>query len=170
MSSIKEKVEEAGREVRDEAKALTRGRAVAVMDPNESKAASAAGALSTVSAAVDPAPHYLIGVGCAGGALYARQMLKNPTAAVIAGGVGVAMACAGYLLQSGHVKEGYDLGSVASLGLLAAAGPKAYRFRDTYHTVMAGVGGVSALGNLTKSYQVRTEKPRPIYVHSSSGR
>ncbi|KAJ3051295.1 hypothetical protein HK097_007725 [Rhizophlyctis rosea] len=140
------------------------------MDPNESKTATAAGALATVSENVDPFPHYCVALACMSGAAYAHYTMKNPTAAMVAGGIGLAMAYAGYSLQTNRVKQGYDLGAAASLGLLAATAPTAYRTRDPYHMVMTGVGGISAIGNMTKSYQVRYGTPRPIYVRSSSGR
>ena len=64
MFSVLEKAGEAGQAVRDEAKAISSGRTVAVMDPNQTNAATAAGALATVSEKVDPFPHYALAVLC----------------------------------------------------------------------------------------------------------
>jgi hypothetical protein len=58
----------------------------------------------------------------------------------------------------------YYIPIVAALGLLASSGPKAYKIKDNYNITMATLGGISALGNMLKSYQQRTGKPRDIKI------
>jgi len=65
------------------------------------------------------------------------------------------------LLVTGDPKTGYDLGSITSLGLTAWAWPRA-RAGDMLMTAMAALGGVSSAGNLVKSYEMRTGKPREL--------
>lgn len=66
------------------------------------------------------------------------------------------------LLVTGDPKTGYDLGSIASLGLTAWAGPAAKRSGDALMAGMAALGAVSSAGNLVKSYEMRTGKPREL--------
>jgi hypothetical protein len=66
------------------------------------------------------------------------------------------------LLVTGDPKTGYDLGSIASLGLTAWAGPAAKRSGDALMAGMAALGAVSSAGNLVKSYEMRTGRPREL--------
>jgi hypothetical protein len=66
------------------------------------------------------------------------------------------------LLVTGDPKTGYDLGSIASLALTAWAGPAAKRSGDALMAGMAALGAVSSAGNLVKSYEMRTGKPREL--------
>ena len=57
--------------------------------------------------------------------------------------------------------------AVASIGLTALVGPRAFRTGEAYSTVLATLGGVSSVGNLLKSYQVRTGKPKDMHISPS---
>jgi len=65
------------------------------------------------------------------------------------------------LLVTGDPKSGYDLGSITSLGLTAYAWPHA-RAGNAMMTAMAALGGISSAGNVLKSYEMRTGKPREL--------
>ena len=105
----------------------------------------------------DAYPHYLAGVLSGAGSYYAYTTLKNRNSAVLAGTMALAFGFAGYLVQSGDKKNGYDLGTLASLGLLLGHGPQVYAKggKDPYPLAMT-VGGI-LLGpwNAMKSYYIR---------------
>ncbi|KAJ3080624.1 hypothetical protein HK102_002929 [Quaeritorhiza haematococci] len=131
---------------------------------NKSRTEQAAAGLSTLSSRVDPFPHYVVAGLCGAGGVWAYS-LKNPNAALAAGGLAALFTYAGAKLNRGEVRAGYDVGSVASLALLALTGPRAYRTKDAYYVAMASLGGVSSVGNMLKSYQVRTGKPKDLEIH-----
>lgn len=126
--------------------------------------AKAAAPLAALSSEIDPAPHYIMSAACAGGAGWAYSRMNNPRAAAVAGGFSLLYLFAGRLLAQGHDRLGYDLGTAASVGLLATAGPTAYATGEAYVTTMATLGGVSGIANFIKSYQMRTGKPHEASV------
>ncbi|TPX50833.1 hypothetical protein SeLEV6574_g00668 [Synchytrium endobioticum] len=141
----------------------------AVINPNPTNTETAAAALTTTASHLDPYPHYVVGALSAAGAGYAYSALQDRRLAAIAGGIAVAFFYGGYQLQRGYVTLGYDVGTLASTGLLAVAFPRMMKHRETYSTVMATLGGVSLLGNATKSYQVRKhlamfERPQSLFT------
>lgn len=77
-------------------------------------------------------------------------------------GLGLSYLWAGRILVTGNPRVGYDLGTVTSLALAATAGPRAWATGEMASTVMASLGGVSAVTNLIKSYQMRTGRPHEI--------
>lgn len=105
------------------------------------------------------------------GGVFAYTM-KNMNMAIFAGGLSLAYLYAGSdfpqfmkltfraKLQQGDIRAGYDVGTAASAALLLTAGPRAYKSMDPYMTSMATLGGVSTVGNLLKSYQIRKNKPK----------
>lgn len=96
----------------------------------------------------------------AGGSLYSYASVGNPRNAAIKAGFAAAYLMAGRLLATGDPKTGYDIGSVTSLALTAWAYPRARA--DALAAGMAALGGVSSAGNLIKSYEMRTGKPREL--------
>ena len=136
----------------------------------------AASSITSISSAVDPMPHFTMSAACGIASILAYTRLANPTAATIAAGIAIGYAYAGSLLLStspapgmprmsemkkyGTVKLGYDIGAVASIALLAAVGPRAWNTGEVYSTALASLAGFSTIGNVLKSYQVRTGKPR----------
>lgn len=88
-------------------------------------------------------------------------MASNPRNAAIKAGFAAAYLASGRLLATGDPKTGYDLGSISSLALTAWSWPRA-RAGDALMAAMAALGGVSSAGNLVKSYEVRTGKPREL--------
>lgn len=62
------------------------------------------------------------------------------------------------------IRQGYDIASIASVALAALAAPRAYRTGEVYSTVLGTLGVISSAGNLLKSYQLRTGKPRDMNV------
>ncbi|KAI9187759.1 hypothetical protein H9P43_002150 [Blastocladiella emersonii ATCC 22665] len=115
--------------------------------------------MTTFSTHVDPLPHYTMSGASGLGAWVAYARMGNPRNAVIAGAAAAMYAYAGYKIGQGETKMGYDVGTLASVGLLAATGKHAWTTSEAWATSMAGVGGVSALLNLPKAYQVRTGRP-----------
>lgn len=73
---------------------------------------------------------------------------------------GAAYLVSGRLLATGDPKTGYDLGSITSLGLTAWAWPRAAS--SALMAGFAGLGAISSAGNLVKSYEMRTGKPREL--------
>ena len=63
-------------------------------------------------------------------------------------------------MQNKQTTLGYDIASLASLTLIGLTGPVAWRTGESYSTVLATLGGISSLGNVLKSYQCRTGKPK----------
>ncbi|KAI8996111.1 hypothetical protein BC832DRAFT_567524 [Gaertneriomyces semiglobifer] len=131
-----------------------------ILNPNDTRAESAAAVVTTVASSLDPTPHILLATMCAGGALYAQNVVKNPSAALVYAGIGAAFGYSGYLLRGDNPRSGYDVASVASLGLTAYTLPRAARTRHIFPTSMALLGGLSTVGNTMRSYQMRTGKPR----------
>ncbi|KAL7747908.1 hypothetical protein RI367_006655 [Sorochytrium milnesiophthora] len=133
-----------------------------VTNPNDTATTKAAGALATLSSGMDPYPHYFMGGASALGSYYAYSSMKNSRGALIAGLCSLAYMYAGYQIGMGQQKLGYDVGTMSSLALTAATGRRAYETGEQWSTVMASLGGVSSIGNLTKSYQMRTGKPKEL--------
>jgi uncharacterized membrane protein (UPF0136 family) len=131
-------------------------------DSNEKTSQKAAAPLASLSSHVDPFPHYVMAAACATGSGFAYSKLNNPRAAAIAGGCAAAYFLAGRLLVTGNPKGGYDLGTVTSVGLLAAVGPRAYNMGESYSVALASLAGISSLANVVKSYQQRTGKPHEL--------
>jgi len=120
--------------------------------------------LTSLSTNVDPYPHYTMSAACAGAAGYSYSKMNNPRAAAIAGGFSLLYLFAGRLLVQGHERLGYDVGTVASLGLVATAGPLAMKSGEAYSTALTTLGGMSSVANLLKSYQMRTGKPQEARI------
>ncbi|KXZ49720.1 hypothetical protein GPECTOR_20g577 [Gonium pectorale] len=118
--------------------------------------------MATLSSHLDPYPHYIMSGACAGGGIYAYNMLRNPRIAATAGAFSLAYLFAGRLLVTGHPQLGYDIGTITSIGLLATAVPAARATGDAYSVAMSALGGVSAAANLLKSYQQRTGMPHEM--------
>ncbi|TPX36148.1 hypothetical protein SmJEL517_g01412 [Synchytrium microbalum] len=137
---------------------------VGIVNPNETKTETAAGAVSTVSSHVDPFPHYLVGGLCGASGMYAYSALNQPRTGAIAGGLALAFIYSGMQLARGHEMHGYDVGTLASAALLGASLPRAYKHRETFSMLMSALGGVSFVGNANKAYQVRTRKPKDLYT------
>lgn len=72
------------------------------------------------------------------------------------------------LIVTGQPRLGYDLGTVTSLALTGAVGPRALNAGDPYSVSLASLGGISALANLLKSYQMRTGKPDEVEFNTSN--
>jgi len=130
--------------------------------PDQTATEKAAAPIATLSSNVDPYPHYIMGTACGGAGVYSYMSKANPRAAAIAGAAGLAYFWAGRLLASGNEKLGYDIGTVTSLGLLAATGPAAYSVGEAYNVALASIGGMSGIANLIKSYQLRTGAPKEL--------
>ncbi|KAG9301095.1 hypothetical protein G9A89_012478 [Geosiphon pyriformis] len=129
-------------------------------DPNAPKTEKAAATLATVSSEVDPMPHIFMASACTVGAGYAYQYLRQPRTAAIAAAIAAGYAGAAYMINNNQVHTGYYIASLASIGLLAATGPKAYAIKDPYHVSLASLGAISTVGNTLKTYQIKTGKPR----------
>jgi len=121
--------------------------------------AQAASPVATLSAHLDPVPHYTAAAVCAGsgGFLYSRG---NPRSAAAAAGFSLLYFTAGRFVIGGNPRLGYDIGSATSLGLLAWAAPG--MGATGANTALATVGGISSVANLIKSYQYRTGKPHEM--------
>lgn len=137
-----------------------------VVPQDQPASAQAAAPLASLSSEVDPAPHYIMSAACAGGAGWAYSRLNNPRAAAVAGGFSLLYLFAGRLLAQGHDRLGYDVGTVASLGLVATSGPAAWATGEAYATAMTTLGGMSSVANFVKSYQMRTGKPHEAHVEN----
>ncbi|KXS16548.1 hypothetical protein M427DRAFT_69103 [Gonapodya prolifera JEL478] len=140
-----------------------------IRQPPENKTTTeqAAGALAKVSTETDPWPHFGLAGACGAGAWYANTVRANRNASAVMAGLGLAYSYAGYLLSSGRrrdVKVGYDVATVASLVLTAYTLPNALSTRAADSIVFGTLGGISSLGNLNKSYQIRTGVPRDAQV------
>jgi hypothetical protein len=68
---------------------------VEVKTPQTSNTEATAAAITTLSSEIDPAPHYIVGSACFGAAGYSYFFLRNPTASLIAAGIGGAYWYAG---------------------------------------------------------------------------
>lgn len=122
----------------------------------------AAGALATVSTAVDPMPHFVLaGASLGSGAYY---LYRKPPMTTLGWGLaaaGLAYGYAGYLLGSTDRQQqrlGYDISTVASIGLVAVTGPTVYNkglFADILQSGLATVGAVSTVGNANKAWVFR---------------
>ncbi|ORZ33577.1 hypothetical protein BCR44DRAFT_54560 [Catenaria anguillulae PL171] len=130
--------------------------------PNDTLTTKALAPLAMVAEHVDPAPHYFMAGACGIGSYIAHQMHGNPRNAMIAGTVGALYAYSGYLLGQGRTKMGYDIGTVASVGLLAATGRRAMEMHQAWDVSLGSLAAVSMLGNLTKAYQARTDRPHNL--------
>ncbi|GBF93116.1 hypothetical protein Rsub_05845 [Raphidocelis subcapitata] len=135
---------------------------VKMPEGNDAVLQKAASPLATVSSHTDPWPHYIMSGACGGAAYHQYAKMNNPRMAGITLAVGAAYLWAGRMLVNGNPRLGYDLGLITSLGLVALAGPRASSTGETASTVMASLGGVSAITNLIKSYQTRTGKPKEL--------
>ncbi|KAJ3330473.1 hypothetical protein HDU93_000367 [Gonapodya sp. JEL0774] len=143
-----------------------------VRQPPENRTATeqAAGTLAKVSSEADPWPHFGLAGACGAGAWYANTLRSNRNAAYVMGGLGLAYTYAGYLLSSGRnrdVRFGYDVAAFTSGILTAYTAPRAFSARAPDAIVLAALGGVSSLGNLNKSYQMRTGKPKDAQVYAA---
>jgi len=71
------------------------------------------------------------------------------------------------MIGQGRPKMGYDVGSITSIGLLAATGRRAFEMHQAWDVSLGSLAAVSALGNLTKAYQARTDRPHNLTSHIS---
>ncbi|MEW5316476.1 MAG: hypothetical protein WDW38_007848 [Sanguina aurantia] len=121
--------------------------------------AQAASPIVSLSSSMDPFPHFIMTGACGLGALYSYKI--NPRISAAAAGFALAYFSAGRMLTTGHEQSGYDLGTITSLGLVASAYTAAKQ-KDSYGVAMAALGGVSAVANVLKSYQLRTGTPKEM--------
>jgi uncharacterized membrane protein (UPF0136 family) len=136
---------------------------------NANTAEKAAAPLARLSSEADPFPHYFMGVACGVGSYYAHNTLKNRNLSLISGGIGLAYLYSGYLINKGETHLGYHIAAGASVALLAATGPRAYKTGDAYSVSLASLGGLSTLGNFVKAYQQNTGKPREMRFEPRGG-
>ncbi|CAG8496487.1 9572_t:CDS:2 [Ambispora gerdemannii] len=129
-------------------------------DPNAPKVEKTVGSLATLSSNVDPSTHAVMSAVCAFGAGYAYQFMKQPKTAALVAGISAAYAGSTYMLHQGQTQMGYWIGSVASIGLLALTGPKAYAHKDPFNVGFASFGALGTVANTLKAYQQRTGRPR----------
>ncbi|CAG8439058.1 5778_t:CDS:2 [Ambispora leptoticha] len=134
-------------------------------DPNAPKVEKAAGGFASLSSEVDPTPHAFMTAVCAAGAGYAYQYMKQPRTAAVAAGVSAAYAGSTYLLYHGQHQMGYWVASLASIGLLAFTGPRAFAHKDPFNVSLASLAALSTVGNTLKTYQQRTGRPREFIMH-----
>ncbi|KAI9219481.1 hypothetical protein BC828DRAFT_386070 [Blastocladiella britannica] len=129
--------------------------------PNDSLTSKAMAPVTTIAAKVDPWPHYIMGGASGIGAYVAHQMHGDPRKAAIAAGAAAAYYYAGYLLHKDHPEEkmAYDIGTLASVGLLVGTGGAAWTAGKAIDVSLASLGGISLLGNVSRAYQLRTGKP-----------
>ncbi|KAI9142369.1 hypothetical protein BKA69DRAFT_1124049 [Paraphysoderma sedebokerense] len=133
-----------------------------VQNPNESITTRTAAPLATLSSHSDPMPHFFMAGACGVGSAYAYNKLANPRTAGIAALCSLGYLYAGQQISKGEYRMGYDVGTITSIALTAATGPRAYHSGESYHVALSALGGISSLGNLLKSYQMRTGKPREL--------
>ncbi|CAG8453678.1 13715_t:CDS:2 [Cetraspora pellucida] len=132
--------------------------------PNSSTTEKAAAPLATLSTLFDPYPHYFMSAATLLGSGYAYQYLKQPRTAAIAAVIGAAYGAAGYFIQKNDFSMGYNIATLASIGLVVVSGPTAWATKDAYHVALGSLGAVSLAGNALKIYQVRTGLPRNLDI------
>ncbi|KAJ3361674.1 hypothetical protein GGF31_002052 [Allomyces arbusculus] len=118
--------------------------------------------VTTLADKADPLPHYVMASACGIGAWVAHAMHGNPRSAAIAGACAVGYAYAGMLIGEGRTKMGYDVGTLASVGITAATGRRAWEKGDQWATALASLGAISTVGNVAKAWQERTGHPQNL--------
>ncbi|CAG8504614.1 15050_t:CDS:2 [Dentiscutata erythropus] len=161
MSQYKEQAKEKINEVKEDVKSSTPS---VDPPPNSSNAEKAGGSITTVSSHFDPYPHYFMSFATLLGGGYAFQCLRQPRTAAIAAALGVAYGAAGYLIHKNDYNAGYNVATLASVGLIATSGPAAWAAKDAYHVALGSLGAISLATNTLKIYQLRTGLPRDLEV------
>ncbi|ORX80597.1 hypothetical protein K493DRAFT_97361 [Basidiobolus meristosporus CBS 931.73] len=128
-------------------------------------AKKAGGAVERVGAPIasyfsntDPLRQWLMAGLCVGASGYAFSYLRNTNAGWFAAGVGALYAYGGHLIGHGEYQLGYDVSSAASIGVIALSTRKAFSHSEGYSVILAALGGVTGVTNITKAYQLRYGK------------
>ncbi|RIB16834.1 hypothetical protein C2G38_2188925 [Gigaspora rosea] len=161
VGETKEKIGEVKDNVKEDVKSSTPS---VHLPPNSSDAEKVGAPLATLSSHFDPYPHYFMSFATLIGSGYAYQCLRQPRTAVIATAIGVAYGAAGYLIHKNDFSTGYNVATLASLGLIVTSGPAAWAAKDAYHVALGSLGAISLASNALKVYQVRTGLPRNIDI------
>ncbi|KAK9764748.1 hypothetical protein K7432_007511 [Basidiobolus ranarum] len=108
----------------------------------------------------DPLRQWLMSGLCLGASGYAFSYLRNPNAGWFAVGIGALYAYGANLIGLADYQLGYDVTSVASIGVIALSGRRAFSTHEGFSVILALLGGITGLTNITKAYQIRYGKYR----------
>jgi hypothetical protein len=118
--------------------------------------------ITTVASHVDPYPHWIMSGACVAGSYWTYARMANPRLAWLVGACGLGYAVAAQQIAMGKEKLGHDVATIASVGLLAVTGKKAWEGTEAHMTALGALATISGIGNITKSYQLRTGHPHDL--------